>query len=83
MDMEKMTFEEVVILLQLNHIYPITLTELGKDGKKITGLEVPVNPFTYESKKGHIEQVVKERGFRVDYLSNQQILYITKLKSKK
>lgn len=78
-----MTYEEVIPILQLNHIYPVMLTEVGKTTKKITGLEVPVNPFTYESRKKHIEQVVTERGFKVDYLPNQQVLYITKIKSGK
>lgn len=78
-----MTYEEAIVLLQLNHIYPVTLTEVGKSGKKIAGLQVPVNPFTYESRKIHIEEVLKEKGFQVDYLSNQQVLYITKIKSKK
>ena len=78
-----MIYEELIPILQLNHIYPVVLTDLGKGGKKITGLEVPVNPFTYESRKEHVEQVVKERGFKVDYLSNQQVLYITKVNSRK
>lgn len=75
-----MNYEDAIILLQLNHIYPNQQVLVTKKGKEITGLEVPCNPLTMDMRKEHCERVLEGKGFRVDKMSNLGYVLITKEK---
>lgn len=73
-------YKEIVVLLQLNHIYPDYAMLVTKKGEEIIGLQVNCNPLTKDMRMDHINKVLEGKGFKTDYLPNHGYILITKLK---
>lgn len=76
--MYAVTYEQGIIKLRDNHIYPKKVIHKTLKKESVLGLEVDAIPLLRQGKMDICKKVLGE-SFKVDWLPNQEIIYITKL----
>lgn len=72
-----MNYIELQEYLRNNHFYANKTVDLATD--EICNLWVEVNsPILAQDQKARLDEVLKYKGFRSDYISNLQQIHITK-----
>ena len=70
-----MTYNELLIKLKNNHLYPSLLTRVKKNETILEGLELTTSPLLKDQNIDRVKEIVGE-GFSVDYISTNETIQI-------
>lgn len=78
-----MNYEELLVYLNNNHLYPTKQILSTKKGDVVSGLYLEIPPILAEDRKERVDELLEGKPFETTWFPNIQQLHITKISSGK